>query len=123
LDERMEVFKYMKENTSEVNDDLNIRSLIKCFQQYLYSKKIKSPDLWKRLAMLNIIQKNPDLVVVQELLENPELITEDMKMAEFNKITGKSRATYFRLKDQLRQVGDKLKKKKEKPIKVEIENS
>jgi len=113
LEERREVFNFLKENTSEANDDLNIRTLIKCFQQKVYSNRIKKPDLWKKLAMLSLLQKNPTLVVIEELIQNPKFETEEERVAEFMKKTGKSRATYFRLKDQLKHVGDNLKAPKE----------
>jgi len=103
LDERYEVFNYIKENTSETNIQLNIRSLIKCFQQRVYSKNIKSPDLWKRLAMISILQKNPNLVIVEEIENDPQFKTVEEKVAEFKRKTGKARATYFRLKEQLSQ--------------------
>jgi hypothetical protein len=112
LEERMEVYEFIKKNTSESNVSLNIRSLIKCFQQYVYSKNIKSPDLWKRLTMISILQKNPNLVIVEEIENDPKLTTVDAKVKEFGKRTGKSRATYFRLKEQLNQFGDNLKEKK-----------
>jgi len=112
LDERMEVYNFIKDNTSEANDDLNIRSLIKCFQHKHYSKKINDHDLWKKLAVISIVKQNPALVVVQELLKNPDFKTEEERVAEFRNRTGRSRATYFRLKDQMTMTGDNLKEKK-----------
>ncbi len=112
-DERIEVYKFIKENTSDSNaNTLNIRSLIKCFQQYVYSKNINNPGLWKRLAMISILQKNPNLVIVEEIEKNPAYKTVDEKVKEFGRRTGKARATYFRLKEQLNQFGDNLKDKK-----------
>lgn len=101
--ERWEVYEYIKTNTSETNIQLNIRSLIKCFQQRVYSKNIKNPELWKRLAMISILQKNPNLVIVEEIEKNPDFKTVEEKVGEFKRRTGKARATYFRLKEQLNQ--------------------
>jgi hypothetical protein len=109
LDERKEVFDFIKENTSESNDSMNIRTLIKCFQQKVYSNRIKKPELWKHLAMLSLLEKNPALIVIEELVNDPKYETEEDRVIEFKSRTGRSRATYFRLKEELKQVGDKLK--------------
>jgi hypothetical protein len=111
-EERMEVYKFIEDNTSEANDDLNIRSLIKCFQHKIYSKQVKDDDLWKRLALLSIIQKNPQLVIVEQLMKDERFKTEEERVQEFKKQTGKSRATYFRIKESLQLSGDNLNGKK-----------
>jgi len=109
LQERLEVFNFIKDNTSEVNNNLNIRSLIKGFQQKIYSTKIKNPTLWKQLVMIGIVQRNPAMVVVYELISDPQFQTEDERIDEFKKRTGRGRATYFRLKDQMKNMGEKKK--------------
>jgi len=109
LEDRMEVLKFIQDNTSEANDDLNIRTLIKCFQQKVYSKRINKPDLWKQLAMMSILQKNPAFIVVEEIVNDPSYQTEDERIAEFKRKTGRSRATWFRYKESMRTSGDKLK--------------
>lgn len=108
-DERTEVLNFIQDNTSEANDDLNIRTLIKCFQQKVYSKRINKPELWKQLAMMSILQKNPALIVIEELLNDPSFETDEQRIVEFKKKTGRSRATWFRYKDELKTSGDKLK--------------
>ena len=113
LEERMEVFNFIKDNTSEVNNNLNIRSLIKGFQQRIYSKKIGNPNLWKQLVMIGIVQRNPAMVVVYDLLSDETFKTEDERIDEFKRRTGRSRATYFRLKEAMQTMGDKFKKPKE----------
>ena len=112
LAERKEVYEFIKTNASESTAGLNIRSLIKCFQQRVYSKTIDNPDLWKRLAMISILMKNPTLVIVEEIEKNPKFKTVEDKIKEFHERTGKARSTYFRLKEQLTQAGDNLKEKK-----------
>jgi hypothetical protein len=109
LDERLEILKFIQDNTSESNDDLNIRTLIKCFQQKVYSKRINKPDLWRQLAMMSILQKNPALIIVEELVNDPSYENEDERIAEFKKKSGRSRATYYRLKENMKLSGDKLK--------------
>jgi hypothetical protein len=111
-EECIEVYEFIKTNASESTAGLNIRSLIKCFQQRVYSKAIENPDLWKRLAMISILMKNPTLVIVEEIENNPKLKTVEDKIKEFKSRTGKVRSTYFRLKEQLTQAGDNLKEKK-----------
>jgi hypothetical protein len=112
-EERIEVFDFIKNNTSQSNDDLNIRTLIKCFQQKVYSKRIMKPELWKQLTLLTLLQKNPALIVVEEVMKNDAFLTEEDRIAEFKKKTGRSRATYYRLKEQLAEVGDDVLKKKD----------
>jgi hypothetical protein len=112
-EERMDVFNFIKDKTSEANDDLNIRSLIKCFQQRVYSKQIHKPELWKQLAMMSILQKNPALVILESLLKDPKFATEKERVEEFRRLTGRGRASYFRYKQQLAEVGDNLTEPKE----------
>jgi sulfur relay (sulfurtransferase) DsrC/TusE family protein len=100
--ERMEVFKYLRDNTSSATESLNIRTLIKCFQQRVYSKRIGDPELWKSLMTLSILKKNPKLVLVEDLVKDSNYRNEDARIKEFMKQTGASRSTYFRLKDQLK---------------------
>jgi hypothetical protein len=100
--ERMEVFNYLKENTSSATESLNIRTLIKCFQQRVYSKRIGKPELWKHLMTLSILKKNPKLILVEELVQDPTYRNEEARIKEFMKQTGASRSTYFRLKEQLK---------------------
>jgi hypothetical protein len=100
--ERMEVFQHLKENTSSATESLNIRTLIKCFQQRVYSKRIGEPDLWKDLMTLSILKKSPKLLVVEELMNDKAYGTEEQRVKEFVKQTGGSRSTYFRLKEQLK---------------------
>lgn len=100
-DERMEVYEYLAENTSESTESLNIRTLIKCFQQRVYSKKIKQPDHWKKLIMLSILKKNPSLVLVEQLVKDQSFKNEEERIKNFEAKSGRSRATYFRMKEQL----------------------
>jgi len=112
LEERMEVLNFIRNNTSEVNNNLNIRSLIKAFQQKIYSNKIENPTLWKQLVMVGVVQRNPAMVVVYELMNDTSFGTEEERIAEFKNRTGRSRPTYFRLKDQMKLMGDKVEKQK-----------
>jgi hypothetical protein len=53
------------------------------------------------------------MVVVYDLLSDETFKTEDERIDEFKRRTGRSRATYFRLKEAMQTMGDKFKKPKE----------
>jgi len=99
--ERIEVYEYLVDNTSESTESLNIRTLIKCFQQRVYSKLIKQPDRWKELAKLSILKKNPSLVLVEQLIKDPSFKNEKERINAFEVRSGRSKSTYFRMKEQL----------------------
>ena len=105
-EERMEVFWFLKENLTPSTEHLSIRTLIKCFQQKVYSNRINEPTLWKKLAMVSILKKNPALVLVDELLHNDTILKEEDRIHIFCEKSGRSRATYYRLKEQLNRTGE-----------------
>lgn len=99
LEERKEVFEFLKENSSESTEELNIRTLLKMFQLRQESKEINQPELWKILS-LKMLKKDDLLVLVEKLVRDIDMKEED-KVKKFIEVTGKSRATYFRLKKRL----------------------
>lgn len=103
--DRREVFEYLKANTSESTENLNIRTLIKMFQFKEFSKKINEPDKWKQLSLKSL--KKDDLLLLVEKLENDNVNfpKDSDKEKEFTNLTGKSRASWFRLKKQLKIQG------------------
>ena len=105
-EERMEVFWFLKENLTPSTENLSIRTLIKCFQQKVYSNRINEPTLWKKLAMVSLLKKNPALVLVDELLHNDTILKEEDRIRLFCEKSGRSRATYYRLKEQLNRTGE-----------------
>lgn len=105
--ECMEVFEYLRDNTSDNSEDLNLRTLFKMFQFRLLSKLRRDEDFWKQLSN-NILNKDPLLVIVHKLVEDNNFVSEKDRIEEFKRITHKSRATYFVLKDKL---GVKKKRK------------
>lgn len=99
-DERKEVFDYLRDNSSESNLDLNIRTLLKMFQFKIYSKMINNPDLWKTLS-LKLLEKDDRLVLVESLVKDDSYQNEEERVSKFIELTGFSRPTYFRLKEKL----------------------
>ena len=107
--ERMEVFTFLRENITPATENLSIRTLIKCFQQKVYSNLIKEPDRWKMIAMLSLLKKNPALVVIDSLLKDKSIVNEEDRIKLFCSKTGMSRPTYYRLRGQLKETGDNSK--------------
>lgn len=105
IGERKEVFDYLKTHTSESTENLNIRTLIKMFQFKEFSNRIKEPDKWKQLS-LKSLKKDDLLLLVEKLVkDNVNFPKDSDKEKEFIKLTGKSRASWFRLKKQLELQG------------------
>lgn len=98
--ERNEIFIFLKEEASQAVSSLNLRTLIHLYQFYEYSKKNKIRDLWKRLGM-NLLKKDDLLLMVMELEKDEKLPSVEDKIKKFKELSGMSRATYFRLKEQL----------------------
>lgn len=105
-EERMEVFWFLREKLSSSTENLSIRTLIKCFQQKVYSNRINKPELWKNLAMVSLLKKNPALVLVEEILRDESILKEEDRIRLFCEKTGRSRATYYRMKDQIGRIGE-----------------
>lgn len=99
--ERMEVLDYLIDHTSPLTDDLNLRTLIKCFQHRMLSKETGNKNKWMELIDLSIGKEDPDLICIQELLINKTLLDENARIKQFILKTGKSKSTYYRLKDRL----------------------
>lgn len=105
-EERMEVFWFLKKHLSSSTENLSIRTLIKCFQQKVYSNRINKPELWKKLAMVSLLKKNPALVLVEEIIRDTSFVKEEDRIRLFCEKTGRSRATYYRMKEQINRIGE-----------------
>ena len=97
LEERLQIVDFIAENTDSSTQDLNLRTQKKIEDIYLYSKKHKRN--WKELAFELIKEKSDAITVVRQLLESGREIEEQIK--EFNRLTGRSKRTYFRIKEKL----------------------
>jgi len=105
-EERMDVFYFLRDQATQATENLSIRTLIKCFQQKVYSKRIGKPERWKELAMLSLLNKNPALVMVERLLRDESIVKEEDRIRLFCEKTGSSRSTWYRMKEQVKKVGE-----------------
>lgn len=101
LDERLEVLEFIMENTKDSVANLNLRTLIKGFQYFIYTRWIDNPLMWKTI-LLKRLRQDDLLILVELLLDSDEFKTEEDRVSQFEVLTdGKSRATYFRLKAKI----------------------
>jgi len=85
LEERQEIVKWLKENTSKATLRLNLRLLFQIYEIYKFNK-----ENWKYLASKIIIHD-----------ENKELIVQGLNYKEWCEKTGKHIATYYRYKKEM----------------------
>ncbi|CAK0745557.1 hypothetical protein CCP1ISM_2100001 [Azospirillaceae bacterium] len=85
LNERNNIVKFLRENTSKATKNLSLRTLFMLYEFYRFDK-----DNWKKLA---------EKVIIND--EEMKLIIDGMNWKEWILETGKHRATYFRYKKQL----------------------
>ena len=83
----------MERNSNEATQDLSIRTLIKCYQFYMFDRVI-----WKELA-LRILKANPRKEIVLELTKSGKSSKEQEQI--YYERTGYSRADYYRVKQEL----------------------
>jgi hypothetical protein len=84
-DERFEVVKWIRNNTSQATKNLNLRVLFQIYEMYRFDEQN-----WKKLAG-KILVEDRDL----------RLIVQGLNSSDWCEETGKHRATYFRYKNQL----------------------
>lgn len=93
--QRYEVIDFIKENTDYTTTDLNFRTLYKAFDLRRYG------DNWRELVT-GLFNKNETLELIKRLVNSGLNVREQIR--EFEAQTGKSRATYFRLKTKLNKL-------------------
>ena len=96
--ERKEIVDWIQANTSEATIGFDLRTQKKLESIYLYDK-----INWKELGKVLIWKKNTPMEVVKELILRGKSVNEQVR--EFVERTGDSRATYFRIKKQLGNMG------------------
>ena len=84
-------------NTDVTTSDLNFRTLIKTFDLLLYSEKNAE------MLLKSTLKTDETKKIIIELMKKDNL-TEAQKIVEFIEKTGKSRATYFRIKKELKEL-------------------
>ena len=92
-EKRKEMFEFIKRNTSEATQELSIRTLFKIYHFYLFDKEI-----YQQLG-LKLLRADPKKEVVFKLM-NGKLSVKEQEQ-EYYKITGHSRADFFRIKKEL----------------------
>jgi len=123
VDERQEVLEYLETNTSIMTEDLNIRTLLRMMDYRAWAKNnvdedtgLPLGDAWKPLCLL-LLQRDDRIALVEKLLNDVNIKTEEERYSTFVELTGESQATYYRLKGkvkrQMKQI-EKMEKKIEK---------
>lgn len=95
-EERVEVADYIIENSTEATKELNLRTLIKAYGAFEYAKETGTD--WKKLVG-DLLETDEEKVLIREVLDKHSSVKDAIK--EFVEATGKSRATFFRLKKEM----------------------
>jgi len=90
--QRLEVVKWIKENTTEATINLNFRTLPKLYALYQTNKD------WKELAK-EVLRDNETLAMVREAVRSSSLVKE--QVSRFIEMSGLSRRTFFNYKKLL----------------------
>jgi len=88
-----EIIEFVKENVDETTNNFSFRSVIKIIEYYK-----NNIDNWKEMAYEEL-EKDEELVLIKELQDKFLEVKEQAE--EFIKLTGKSRATFFRIKKKV----------------------
>jgi len=96
-EERAEIAQYILDNSDEATRELNLRTLIKAYGAYKYAKT-KGKD-WKK-EIIDLLDVDEDKKLIKDLMSKHSGIVKDVGK-EFTEITGKSRATFFRIKKEM----------------------
>jgi DNA phosphorothioation-dependent restriction protein DptG len=70
-EERLEIIKFIEENTDETTENLDLRTQAKIEQLYLYSK-----ENWKDLSMPLLNMKNRSLVLLKQFIRESKSLAE-----------------------------------------------
>lgn len=96
---RAEIFEFIKTNTNELNKDLSIRTLIKCYKFYEFDT-----TLWKDLAA-KMLKVDPRKLLVYQLMQSGISVKDQENMFEQKTsvmgIKGGSRAEFYRIKKEI----------------------
>jgi len=90
--ERKEIFKFIKENSDETCN-ISLRTLYKIYSFYEYDK-----TKWEKLG-LEILKPNEELQLIKRLIKESNTIKGACQ--EYIEKSGKSRASFFRLKREI----------------------
>jgi len=93
---RQKALELLIKNTDITTQELNFRTLIKTYDLLLYDKKNAEK------LLIATIKVDTDLKLVMELIKSNDNL--DIQKQKFYDKTGKSRATFFRLKRQIKEL-------------------
>jgi len=91
-EDRKKIAEWIKDNTDESVENLNLRLMFQFFEMYKYDK-----DNWERLARARI-----------KINEEVSLILQQVGEKNWCEQTGKHRATYYRIKKEILGKGEKV---------------
>jgi len=93
-EQRLEVVKFIEENTDETTKDFNLRMLVKGMEMRSYSE-----TKWRDL-LLSTFETDETLRLLRHLARSGMSVEEQAR--EFTRLTGMSRATFFRYRQKVR---------------------
>jgi len=96
LELRQRALDMVIKNTDVITQDLNFVTLLRAYDYLIYDER-KAEILLK-----STLKIDEDLKLVKELMEGDKVVTEQIK--EFDLKRGKSRATFFRLKEEVKRL-------------------
>lgn len=97
-EERQEVFEFLKRHSSPTTE-LSIRTLIKLYKFHLFAKEQGNKELFCKLGV-GILKAPEHKEIVYQLVTKAEKSVKD-QIEEYVAKTGRSRADFFRVKDEL----------------------
>jgi len=95
-EERFKILKFIRSHTSTATKNFNLRLQKKCEDCYIYARE-HGKD-FKELA-LPLLEADKNVILVQELMHSGKSIKEQIK--EFREKSGKSRSTFYRIREKL----------------------
>ena len=99
LEDRLKVADYICKKASQALEQLNLRTLIKSFDIYSYSK---DPNIWQPLVD-ELMPVDFEKETVWQLLKIKDM-SEMQKIKEFSRLTGRSKHTWYKLKAEILQL-------------------
>ena len=94
LEERQEIYNYVKENTDQSTQDLNFRTLLKIYDLYLENKLI-----WKDLSK-NLLKRDEKIYLLHKFLNESNTIKEAEQ--KWTEATGYCRKSFYNIKGGLK---------------------
>lgn len=97
-DERIMIWKWLRDNTDEVTENFDLRLQKKVETLYIYNK-----DCWQELAK-KLIRRDRELALVKQLMESKKLVKTQIK--KWREETGQEGRKFFYLKKKILSLGE-----------------